>query len=185
MTSAAFLLTGVRVAAVLAVAGCGSPAGGPAAVESTPDPRSSAATLSASDIAGAQLSALALFIKLPLNASDPSAGYVWGPAPASIDHLSSEVKARLAALASTGYFSDGGDCGEDYLTGTQNGLSTEPSVVSSVGEADGRVAVEIKRGAMAPHLTALMANQGGAWVAVDLQSGSGPSASIFSTKPNC
>jgi hypothetical protein len=185
MKCAASLFTGVLVAAVVAVAGCGSAAGGPAAVESTPDSSPSAATLSASDIAGAQLSALALFIKLPLNAGDPSAGYVWTSGPASMDHLSSEVKARLAALASTGYFSDGGGCGEDYLTGTQNGLFTEPSVVSSVGGADRRVAVEIKRGAMVPDLTALMANQGRAWVAVDLQSGSGPSASIFSTKPNC
>src|SRR3989442_15668600 len=75
---------------------------------------------------------------------------------------------------------------EDYITGTQNGLFTAPRVVSAVAGVDGKVTVVIERGSPAPPtLTAVMTNQSGTWLASDLASGIGPSASIFSANPNC
>jgi hypothetical protein len=99
--------------------------------------------------------------------------------------MNAALKARLAELGGGGYFSDGGGCGEDYLTATQNGLSTAPHVSSAVANASGTVTVVIQRGAMRPDLTALMAKEGDTWLASDLSSGTGPAASIFSVKPNC
>jgi len=69
---------------------------------------------------------------------------------------------------------------------SQNGLFTAPKVVSAVAGVDGTVTVVIERGLSAPpHLTTVMTDQHGVWLASDLASGTGPAASIFSTNPNC
>jgi hypothetical protein len=190
-----FVIAVLPVAAILAVAGCGSVAPTTAASSSTPTAASSPTPTAASsptpvarsaaDVNAAQASALGLFVKIPLNSSDPSAGYVWTSGPASAAHMSAAVRARLAALGEQGYFRDGGGCGEDYITATQNGLLTAPTVSSAIAGATGSVAVTIQRGSKAPQLTAMMTDETGAWLASDLQSGTGPSASIFSAKPNC
>jgi uncharacterized protein YceK len=175
-----FLFAVLPVAAALAVAGCGSVA--PTTAASNPTP----VTRSAADVNAAQASALGLFVKFPMNASDPSAGYVWGGGPVSAAHMSAAVTARLAALGAQGYFSDApGGCGENYITATQNGLFTAPTVSSAIAGTTGSIAVTIQRGSKAPQLTAVMTDETGAWLASDLQSGTGPSASIFSAKPNC
>jgi hypothetical protein len=137
------------------------------------------------DVAAAEQAALALFVKLPLNPSDPSTGYVWMSGPASASHMTAAVNARLVNLKSRGYFSDGGGCGEDYITATQNGLFTAPTVSSALADASGGVTVIIKRGAQGADLTLAMTNESGTWLASDLASGTGPAASIFSAKPNC
>jgi hypothetical protein len=93
---------------------------------------------------------------------------------------------RLNYLSSIGYFGDAppsGVCGEDYITGTQNGLFVAPQVVSAV--ASGSVTVVIQRGPPPPDFTATMTLENGLWLASDLASGTGPAASIFSAKPNC
>ena len=96
------------------------------------------------------------------------------------------MKARLAELNSKGFGSDvPPGCGEDYITGTQNGLNTAPHVVSAVANATGKVTVVIRRGSPPPDFTVTMTNESGTWLASDLASGTGPEASIFSTKPNC
>jgi hypothetical protein len=136
-------------------------------------------------LVAAEQSAIDLFVKVQMVQGDPSAGYVWTSGPASASHMTDAVKARLAELSSGGYFSDGGGCGEDYLTATQNGLSTAPHVSSAIADASGTVTVVIQRGALRPDLAAVMTNQGGTWLASDLASGTGPSASIFSVRPNC
>ncbi len=136
------------------------------------------------DVAGAEQSALALFIKRQLNLSEPSAGYVWSSGPESVSHLTPAVNARLIDLQSRGYFRDDA-CGEDYITAGQDGLNAAPSVSSAVANANGSVAVVIQRGPARPDLTAVMTGEGGTWLASDLASGTGPSASIFSAKPNC
>lgn len=105
--------------------------------------------------------------------------------PSSASHLSPAVKARFGERASHGYFSDFGGCGEDYLSGTQYGLDRAPVVLSAVAGSDGSVTVVIRRGSSTPNLTAVMAEPNGAWLAIDLASGTGPNASIFSASPNC
>jgi hypothetical protein len=110
---------------------------------------------------------------------------VWGPVSDTTGHLSSAVTARLDALRGSGY-SDR-VCAEDYLTGTQNGLPAAPTVRSAHGDAGGTVTVVIRRPATPapPDLTVVMTHRNGVWLATDLASGSGPSASIFATKPHC
>jgi hypothetical protein len=54
-----------------------------------------------------------------------------------------------------------------------------------VTESDGSVTVVIGRPPARANLTVVMSLEGDAWLAADLASGSGPSASIFSAKPNC
>lgn len=149
----------------------------------TPGPSRSTPSVDAS--AAAQ-SALRLFERVPRNPTDPSAGYMWMPATAAADHLSQAVNARLAMLRSSGYFGDQA-CGVDYITGTQNGLTSAPKVVSTHINADGSATIVIQRSATPPpaNLTAVMSYQNGVWLATDLASGDGPSASIFSAKPNC
>ena len=182
------LFTVLPVAAAVVLAGCGS-----AAVDSSA-PSRAAVTASdqpapvaspTADVMGAEQAALALFVKLPLNSTDPSAGYVWTSGPSSLSHLSPVVKTRLAELSSQGYFSDAGGCGENYITATQNGLFAAPAVLSSAAGANGSVTVTIQRGPNAPVLTAVMTDETGSWLASDLQSGTGPNASIFAAKPNC
>ena len=186
-------------ATTAAIVACGAPpaASGtatttsPAASESsattiTPAAASPAPVLSQSDVDAAVASALGIYKKLPLNASDAASGYVWISGPGSRDHLSDRVKTRLAELSSSAYFTDGpGGCGEDYLTGSQNGLFQEPQARSATAMADGTVEVVIARGSTPRDLTAVMMNSNGAWLASDLRSGTGPAASIFSAKPNC
>jgi len=95
---------------------------------------------------------------------------------------------RLNYLSSIGYFGDAppsGVCGEDYITGTQNGLFVAPQVVSAVANASSSVTVVIQRGPPPPDFTATMTLENGLWLASDLASGTGPAASIFSAKPNC
>jgi hypothetical protein len=137
------------------------------------------------DVAGAEQSALGLFTKRQLNLSDPSVGYVWTSSPESASHMTPAVNARLIVLKSGGYFSDAGGCGEDYISAGQNGLNTAPIVSSVVADANGSVTVVIQRGPARPDLTAVMTGEGSTWLASDLASGTGPSASIFSAKPNC
>jgi hypothetical protein len=171
----------VSCAAVVGLVGCGR-----AAANATSTASQTPTVMSADNLAAAERSALGLFTKLPLNASDPSAGYLWTSGPSSAGHMSMAVGTRLGELGAKGYFSDGGACGEDYITGDQNGLFTEPRVVSAVAGVDGSVTVVIERGSSAPpDLTAVMTKQNGTWLASDLASGAGPAASIFSTNPNC
>jgi hypothetical protein len=96
--------------------------------------------------------------------------------------------ARLNALTSSGYFGDAppaGVCGEDYITGTQNGLFTAPKVLSATTDGIGIVSVVIRRGPPPPDFTVTMTLTGGVWLATDLASGAGSSASIFASRPNC
>lgn len=146
---------------------------------------SSAATQAGETAAAAQ-SALKLFEEVSGNPQDASAGGVWVAAKTAAAHLSPAVNARLATLRGSGYFGDQ-VCAEEYLTGTQNGLSAAPRILSARRGADGTVTVVIRRPATPapPNLSLVMTDRTGAWLAIDLASGSGPSASIFATKPHC
>jgi hypothetical protein len=196
--------------AVILLAGCGSGAASlgtdPAAAPSTspPAPPEPAATTSpvaptassappatatgasAGDVKAAVQSALGIFEKVPRNPNDPAAGYLWGPVSDLTGHLSRDIVARLAALHSSGYFTDR-VCAADYFTGTQNLLDAAPTVVSARGDASGTVTVVIRRPVTParPDLTLVMTRRNGVWLATQLASGSGPSASIFAAKPNC
>jgi hypothetical protein len=179
------------VAAVVALVGCGASTATTSVSSPTPvaspTPVSSPTRASASpsvlgDVAGARQAALRLFV------ADPSVANHWYPC-ANTDNwaacpLAATVKTRLAELGSKGYFSDAGGCGEEYISGSQNGLNTAPTVLSAVAEGNGSVTVVIQRGSL-NNLTATMAKQNGTWLATDLASGTGPAASIFSAKPNC
>lgn len=145
-----------------------------------------AGTSTGGEVTAAVASALALFERVPRNPQDAAAGYVWLPASETADHLSPEVIARLDALRSAGYFGAGG-CAEDYLTGTQNGLTAAPAAISAHGDNGGTVTVLIRRPAAPrpPDLTVVMARRNGHWLATDLASGQGASASIFTSKPHC
>jgi hypothetical protein len=181
--TASRILTAVfSLATMAALAGCA-----PFVVRTGSSPAPVVSTEPVVDnVPAAEQSALALFAKIPLNASDASAGYMWTSGPWSASHITPAVNARLSELGASRYFSDGGGCGEDYITGTQNGLFTQPKVKSAVAGADGKVTVVIERGSpRPPTLTAVMTKQNGSWLAADLASGSGPAASIFSAKPNC
>jgi uncharacterized protein YceK len=153
------------------------------AVRPTPAP---AASTFSGDVTAAVQAALGLYEKVPRNPQDASAGYVWGPASDTTGHLSPAVTARLDALRGSGYFGDR-VCAEDYLTGTQNGLLAAPTVLSAHEDPGGTVTVVIRRPATPapPDLTVVMTHRNGVWLASDLASGSGPSASIFATKPHC
>jgi len=134
------------------------------------------------DVAAAKRSALALFVA---DRSQPGHWYPcsnadeWAACP-----LSATVKARLADLTSSGYFSDGGGCGEEYISGTQNGFNNAPQVLSAVAGGNGSVTVVIQRSSSS-NLTAVMTTENATWLASDLASGAGLAASIFSAKPNC
>jgi len=103
--------------------------------------------------------------------------------------LTATVQARLDALTSQDYFGDApplGVCSEDYITATQNGFNNAPEVLSAVAGSNGSVTVVILRDLGGkPNLTAVMTETNGTWLASDLASGTGPSASIFSAKPSC
>jgi hypothetical protein len=100
----------------------------------------------------------------------------------------SSLISRLNYLSGIGYWGDAppGVCGEDYLTGTQNGLYVAPIILSVTLLNTGSVRVVIKRGSVSPpNLTATMTLINGHYLATDLASGSGVDASIFSSHPNC
>ena len=161
----------------LAIVGCGSPATTRTASNPTPTPTP--------DVSSARAVALTIFFALPGQTPE-----VWLPCSARAENMSdcpfsSAVKDRLNALSAAGFGSDAPPgCGEEYITATQNGLFTEPQVLSAAADANGRVVVVISRD-MSPNLTVTMTQGSGSWLASDLASGSGPSASIFSAKPNC
>ncbi len=159
-----------------------SPAVSPSPVTS-PSPAKAPEPVLPADVAGAQRAAFGLFV------ADPSLPGHWDSC-SNVDNwaacpLSVTVKARLAELTSRGYFSDAGGCGEDYISGTQNGLFNAPKVLSADAAGNGRVTVVIQRAPSRPDLSAVMTKENGTWLASDLASGTGPAASIFSTKPNC
>jgi hypothetical protein len=171
-------MNGVRVlflaTSILALIGCGG---------ATATPRVSNSAATPADVAGAQRAALGLFVENPSYVGNwlPCAWAENGTACP----LSTAVKARLVYLGSIGYGSDVGGCGEDYVTGTQNGMFNAPEVLSAIGESNGNVTVVIQRVPSRPNLTAVMTKGNDGWLATDLASGTGPSASIFSAKPNC
>jgi hypothetical protein len=178
----------LSAAAVVTLVGCGAAS---ATVSTSPTP-TSAPSLSpvpspTPDLGGARAAALKIIVPLP------GASGVWG----GCTQLGSDfvacpfaaaLIARLNELSGSGYFGDGppsGVCGEDYITGTQNGLFAAPQLLSTTVNPDGTVSVVIQRGSAVRNLTATLSLDGSAWLASDLASGSGPSASIFSAKPNC
>jgi hypothetical protein len=180
---------------LMGAAGCGSSqattvrqaTGAAAPVSVTPSPAPSSQPV---DVAAAEESALALFVRFPMVLNDPQAGYGWSGGPASASHMSAQVTTRLGELQRTGFFSDAaGGCGIDYISHTQNGLFIAPVVEWATVSADGSVTVVIHRQAggavVLPTLTATMTDDNGTWLAADLASGSGPDASIFSASPNC
>jgi len=165
-----------------AVAACGSTHTATATPVSTP-PVKTSPTPKPVDVAAATEAAMGLFV------ADPSQQGHWYACSNSDDWaacpLSATVKARLADLVSSGYFADNGGCGEEYISGTQNGLDNDPKVTSAVAGSNGSVTVVIQRAPARPNLTAVMTTEGGNWLASDLASGTGAAASIFSAKPNC
>jgi hypothetical protein len=164
------------VAASVVLAGCGAnPTAATSGANPSPTP----------DVASARAAALTIFVKAPNLPPD-----VWSSCSESAANFaacpfSPAVVAGLNHLRAIGFGSDATGCGEDYLTGTQNGLNTEPQVLSTVAGEDGNVNVVIRRGPSIPDLTVTMTMTDGRWLASDLASGSGPSASLFSAKPNC
>jgi hypothetical protein len=172
-------MKGVRVlflaTSILALVGCGAATATPSVSSSTPTPV---------DVAGAQRAAMGLFVADP---SGPAGHWVacsnsdnWAACP-----LTAALKARLADLTSKRYFGDVGGCGEEYISHTQNGFNNAPMALSAVSGTNGSVIVVIQRTPGQPNLTAVMTEANTTWLASDLASGAGPSASIFSAKPNC
>ena len=154
----------------------------------SPTPSVTPSPTSAVDVSAAAKAALGLWAKYPNNLNDPSAGYFWSGVPLAKSPMSKALKARLIQLRAAGYFSDqDGKCGEDYINGTQDALPSEPKVVSAEANANGMVAVVVARSPKPPppNLTVTMTERDGVWLATDLASGTGPSASIFSRRPNC
>jgi hypothetical protein len=179
------------LAALVALVGCGgtmaqtnvsSPVPTSATPSATPVPASTP------DMAAARTAALAIFFALPGQAPE-----VWVPCTTGGNAnnfaacpFTAAIKARLNYLSSTGFGSDvPPGCGEDYITGTQNGLNTAPQILSAVADANGSVIVIIQRGPQPPNFTVTMTLENGLWLASDLASGTGPTASVFSAKPNC
>ncbi len=178
------------LAALVALAGCGATA----ATSSVSSPTPTSATPSATpvpsptpDVAAARTAARSIIVPLP---GSPG---VWVPCSQLASNFAAcpfapVLSDRLNYLSSIGYFGDAppsGVCGEDYITGTQNGLFVAPQVVSAVADASGSVTVVIQRGPPPPDFTATMTLENGLWLASDLASGTGPAASIFSAKPDC
>ena len=136
-------------------------------------------------MAAARTAALTIFFAAPGQTPE-----VWLPCSARATNFadcpfSAAVIAGLNHMTSSGFGGDATGCGEDYITGTQNGLNTAPQVVSATADSNGNVTVVIQRGPPPPNFTVTMTSENGHWVASDLASGSGPSASMFSAKPNC
>lgn len=167
---------------LVALAGCGATS----SATTSASPGASPVTSPAPNVAAARTAAAAIIVPIP------GSNGVWGGCAQLASDFAAcpfapVLIARLKYLSSTGYFGDAppGVCGEDYLTATQNGLFVAPQILSATAAANGSVSVVIDRGSPQPNFTATMAQVYGAWLAVDLASGTGPSASIFSAKPNC
>jgi hypothetical protein len=164
----------VLAAATVALASCGgTTTAAPASPTATPD------------VAAASTAALTIFYAAP--GQTPG---VWLPCSARGSNFSdcpfsAAVVAGLNHLTSIGFGGDVTGCGEDYIAGTQNGLNRAPQVLSAVPDANGNVTVVIQRGPPPPDFTVTMTRDNGRWVASDLASGTGASASMFSAKPNC
>jgi hypothetical protein len=130
-----------------------------------------------------------MFTRTPKNADDPSAGYVWESLnwSAGGGPLSTPVKARLTVLSNSGYFG-AQHCAVSYLDGTQDNLLQQPTILAARANDHNSVVVVLQRAGakpQPPNLTVVMTQQDGTWRVTDLASGTGPSASIFSVKPNC
>lgn len=187
MPTTKFTRSLLSAAAVVALFGCGAAsATGGASPAPTSAPSASPVASPTPDLGAARAAALKIIVPLP---GTPG---VWGPCTqVSSDFaacpFTTALIARLNALSSSRYFSDGppGVCGEDYIGGTQNGLFVAPQILSASANPDGSVSIVIERGSPVPNLTATLSLGNGAWLAADLASGTGPSASIFSVKPNC
>jgi hypothetical protein len=173
---------------VMALVGCGATTATTSVSSATPSSPTLSATPSPSpDITGARVAALTIIAPLPNTTG------VWGGCPQLASNFAAcpfapELIARLNYLSSTGYFASAGPtgvCGEDYITGTQNGLFVAPQALSVTANANGSVTVVIRRGPPPPDFTITMTPENSTWLATDLASGTGPSSSIFSTKPNC
>ena len=137
------------------------------------------------DVAAARSAALTIYFALPGQTPE-----VWLPCSARANNFadcpfSTTVIAGLNHLTASGFGSDATGCGEDYITGTQNGMTRAPQILSAVGEAGGNVTVIIQRGPQTPNFTATMTLENGQWLATGLASGTGPNASLFSLNPNC
>ena len=167
----------LSVTAVAVLVACGATTGTTGASSPTPSP---------ADVASAKQAALGLFVADPSTTNHwiaCSNADSWAACP-----LAPTVKARLADLTSKGYFGDVGGCGEEYISGTQNGFNNPPQVLSAIVGDNGAVTVVIQRSTAnppSPNFTAVMTLVSGKWLASDLASGTGANASIFSAKPNC
>lgn len=173
-----FLTALLVAAAAVALAGCGATTTS-ASSNTTPAPTPTP------DVAAARTAALTIYFALPGQTPE-----VWLPCSSRASNFadcpfSAAVIAGLNHLTTSGFGSDATGCGEDYITGTQNGLSRAPQVLSAVADANGRVIVVIQRGPPPPNFTVTMTRENGRWVASDLASGTGPAASMFSARPNC
>jgi hypothetical protein len=172
------LIAAAAAAATVTLAGCGgttTAATSSATPVLTPTP----------DVAAARTAALTIFFAVPGQTPE-----VWLPCSARGSDFadcpfSATVIAGLNHLTSIGFGGDATGCGEDYITGTQNGLNRAPQVLSAVAEANESVTIVIQRGPPPPNFTVTMTRENGHWVASDLASGTGPAASMFSAKPNC
>ena len=177
----------LSAAAVVTLVGCGATTATNSV--SSPTPTSAAPSVTPSptpDVTAARAAALTIIAPLPKTTG------VWGGCPQLAKNFAAcpfapVLIARLNHLSSIQYFGDAppGVCGEDYITGTQNGLFVAPQALSATGNANGSVTVVIRRGPPPPDFTVTMTLENGTWLATDLASGTGPSASIFSAKPNC
>ena len=173
----------LAVMTLVALSGCGSTS---SAMTVSASPSISPAASPTPDLAGASTAAAKIIVPIP------GATGVWGGCAQVASDFSAcpfapALIARLKDLSSSGYFGDAppGACGEDYLTASQNGLFVAPQILSTTAQPDGTVAVIIDRGSPQPKFTVTMSLENGLWLATDLASGAGPSASIFSAKPNC
>jgi hypothetical protein len=165
----------VAAAAVVALAGCGA---APTASVSSPTPTP--------DVAAARTAALTIIVPVP-NATGTWGGCTQLASAFAACPFAPVLIARLNQLSSSGYFGDASPsgCGEDYITGTQNGLFVAPQVLSTTANPNGSVTVVIQRGPPPPNFTVTMTLENGTWLATDLASGTGTSASIFSAQPTC
>lgn len=173
-------------AAAVTLAGCGAGIARTSVSSATTtvaNPSPTPASSAIANVTVAEQAALKLFD------ADPSLSGHWDPCSNSNNWaacpMSAAVKMRLADLTSKGYFADGAGCGEEYISGTQNGLNNAPTVLSGIAGGNDSVTVVIQRGSLQPYLSAFMTKENGTWLASDLASGSGAAASIFSAKPNC
>jgi len=155
----------------------------------TPTPTVPPSPTATVDVSRAAYTALQLWERFPLDLNHPSAGYVWSGRSWPATPMSYGLHARLTQLQNGWFFTDGpkGHCGEDYIDGGQNGLMAAPTVLSVRANADGTVTVVVRRipKDASRDLTVVMTKVGGRWYATDLQSGTGPNASIYSKVPNC